>query len=550
MVEICSTYFTAATTKIISRRTSTDLIFTGKMKRTKNQKPTQQVRDQSILVYLADQLGLDVYNESGRIFCSTLYSLQNANPGNGVSKWSWKIDRKKETMQKLMAKEEDGHKRWFILTNMVSDALNVLGHSDEIVDWYLCRTRNHATGMTEMKRQSLPAVSGESSQQVTPQQVTHEAAFNVDIESIDSLATLIASKLHVSLEKQITNRAMVPSRIVAVNFELVIPPSSTFYDEPNDIEIAMAPLEEVSNLSLVSLEGNTYSTECVKLICDRISKFRNIETVNFSDIFTSRSADSIFASVECIAQVLSQQNLRDFDISENALGSNGILFLVPIIAQSTGIRYLNLDNTGIGRKGAVLLAAAIHGLATNLKCRSLNSSLEKLVCGRSRLEDIGMQELGVALARHSSLKSLDLRQNGIKPDGLSKVLAGITLCPIRNLDISDNLLKTESSKVDISVLEGCLRAWKSLVYLNLAACFIDTELAFDIVNALVESNSPIEILDLSNNNIDDTHGLNLVAKTGIKSLILYGNDIDFVAIKQVLRDVDIVFQDPDDENEL
>lgn len=144
----------------------------------------------------------------------------------------------------------------------------------------------------------------------------------------------------------------------------------------------------------------------------------------------------------------------------------------------------------------------IHALAELLK---INSSIKHLVLKNVNLNDKSAKEIGIAIKSNTSIITLDLSHNAITFEGAKEIFKGLKVNQsIERFSLSNNQLNSkEISQKEVTIF---LQFNKTLKELYLSKCNITDETFDSIFQGL--SSSPLEKLDLHENNISGNDGMN------------------------------------------
>lgn len=283
------------------------------------------------------------------------------------------------------------------------------------------------------------------------------------------------------------------------------------------------------------------------------------QIADFADIFTGRLIDEIPAALSAICDALKDKtSLVEINLSDNAFGGRSVDPIVPFLTTNRSFEIFRLNNNGLGPAGGAVIANALLESARLSKKEGKPSNLRTVVCGRNRLEDGSASAWADAFAAHGGLKEIRMPQNGIRMDGISSLLRGISECKdLEYLDLQDNTFGELGSET----MAGVLDKWPSLHTLNLSDCHLAEEGAVsEVVTALNTGTSPkLHTLLLQNNNFDmETYSIfaqNIdSALKALKLLEVQWNEIEeddegLVLLSRVLksRGGKLVTEDEDEE---
>lgn len=219
-------------------------------------------------------------------------------------------------------------------------------------------------------------------------------------------------------------------------------------------------------------------------------------------MFTGRLRSEIPHSVTALTEaILDQPLLASIDFSDNAFGPDGIKPLVPLLQKRTTLAEVRLNNTGLGPQGGQILAEALLESHQLSSAQGHESSLRILVAGRSRLENGSMPFMAKALQAHGQLREIHFPQNGIRPEGIVILMAGLSACPeLEILDLQDNTFSVKGSRA----LAKALPHWPKLKRLNIGDCMLKSQGCLAIIEAFKNSRHPdLEYLNLQYNEINE-----------------------------------------------
>lgn len=223
---------------------------------------------------------------------------------------------------------------------------------------------------------------------------------------------------------------------------------------------------------------------------------------NAADIFTGRLISEIpDALTALLTALLTLSKLHTVDLSDNAFGGRLAEPLKDFYSAAGPLRHLLLNNNGLGPTGGTIVADSIRALAALKASNPAFPPLETIVCGRNRLENGSMASWAAAYAAHKSLKTVQMVQNGIRPEGIQVLLRdGLAHCPgLQHLDLQDNTFTNSGALALATVLPG----WPSLTALCIGDCLLGPRGGVLIGEALLrEKNTLLTTLRLQYNEIN------------------------------------------------
>lgn len=234
------------------------------------------------------------------------------------------------------------------------------------------------------------------------------------------------------------------------------------YNTVEDLQDLMKHIDEnKEDLFGIDLSENSFSPECIKHIMPAICACSNIEILTFKGIFTTRGKAEVEESLECIVNCIGKlEKVTYFDISDNALSMHGMKILAPLIEGMSDLKYLVLNNNGIGIDGGECLAEALTVLAGK------GSALERIELGRNRLET-SAKPICNALRNFMNIDTIKLYQNSINAVTMADILLLLQDLDIRVFDVADNFLLERGA----FALAKCLNRW-NIESINVSDCLL------------------------------------------------------------------------------
>jgi Ran GTPase-activating protein 1 len=287
--------------------------------------------------------------------------------------------------------------------------------------------------------------------------------------------------------------------------------------------------DPTNTLQEITLSANSFGVEACNALATYLATHKpHLRICNFGDIFTGRLRSEIPLALEAFTRAFLEAGvkLESLDLSDNAFGPDGLRPILPLIGQMTSLKVLRLNNTGLGPQGGQLLAQGLMDLHNNINSKSKGdttneeeagslSNLRVFVCGRSRLENGAMERLAEAFKAHGKLTEVIMPQDGIRPEGIVRLLDGLAGCgDLEHLDLQDNTFTEFGARG----LAKNIHKWPKLRHLNVGDCMLSAvgSLAlFETINALhsAEGSVPffkdLEVLNLQYNEIDQKAALYL-----------------------------------------
>ncbi|KAI8915759.1 hypothetical protein EDD86DRAFT_221556 [Gorgonomyces haynaldii] len=250
----------------------------------------------------------------------------------------------------------------------------------------------------------------------------------------------------------------------------------------------------------ISLGGNTWGVDAAKRLSQALKNQQELTTLYFSDMFTGRLKDEIPLCLEAMIDALvDKQHLVHVDLSDNAFGPHGAKPLMRLIIENRNIRYLRLNNNGLGIEGMRLISQALIEAHEKQAKLGLKDNLQVIIAGRNRMESPGVGHLANALKHYKdSLLHVQIPQNSIRPDGVQVLMEALKEVPLlQHLDLQDNTFTEPGSLA----LAQALPSWPDLKVLHVGDCLLGQKGAIHVIKALTGAQDKLEQLYLAFNEI-------------------------------------------------
>ncbi|KAJ2810950.1 Ran GAP Rna1, partial [Coemansia sp. 'formosensis'] len=231
-----------------------------------------------------------------------------------------------------------------------------------------------------------------------------------------------------------------------------------------DFEPYLEELRNVENLEELRLNGNTIGAEAAEALASVLKTKPTLKIATLHDIFTSRLKDEVKKAVVAICGVLVDfPNLIELNLSDNAFGPLGAEAMSEFLSKHTGLQVLRLNNNGLGIQGGTTIASALVKCQAECERLGKEPALHTIVCGRNRLENGAAPAFATAFAALKSLREVRMPQNGIRPEGIVKLVTGLAgNSKLAVLDLQDNTFTLSGSEA----LASALPKWDALEHLN------------------------------------------------------------------------------------
>ncbi|KAJ1948247.1 Ran GAP Rna1 [Linderina macrospora] len=291
-----------------------------------------------------------------------------------------------------------------------------------------------------------------------------------------------------------------------------------------DIAPYLEELRSVESLEEVRLNGNTIGPEAAQALASALKTKPTLKVATLHDIFTGRLKDDVKASLEALAPALLElPDLMELNLSDNAFGPLGATAMAPFLSKHTGLQILKLNNNGLGIQGGQTIAQALVDCQKECELQGKSATLHTLICGRNRLENGSAPAFANAFKTLKSMREVRMPQNGIRPEGIAQLVAGLAANEgLVTLDLQDNTFTEPGAKA----LAGALAGWEVLEVLNVGDCLLGAVGGKQVAEALKVRES-LKNINLQYNEIEMDGALALAesvrALKALENLELNGN---------------------------
>jgi hypothetical protein len=192
---------------------------------------------------------------------------------------------------------------------------------------------------------------------------------------------------------------------------------------------------ENSHLTWLALGGNNITDRGIKHLAFLLKGSINQQD---SDELETQLNTHTLTGTNC--------RLESIGLGGNDISDTGAGQLAEALQHNTVLKSLGLADNQIGDEGAVKLASAVHD----------SESLETLVVSGNDIGDDGASQLAAALAKNRSLKSLFLAENDFSDDSGKRFVEVLSKhnSTLKTLDIHDTAISPDGMKEVVDALQG------------------------------------------------------------------------------------------------
>lgn len=272
-------------------------------------------------------------------------------------------------------------------------------------------------------------------------------------------------------------------------------------------------------VKVVKLSSKSFGEDASKVASERLSKLSNLEVADFSDIISGRPTDEALDVIARLCGALHLDKLKELNVSANALGERGMRVLTPTLQGcAQNIETLVFRTNGFSAESLGLFNDAI-GTPPRLQALHFESNMSG---------SKGAIALQPFFERISSFSTLAFRFSmvscRVQPDGCQALAKSLRVMGDRVvfLDLSDCTMKDLGGQE----LAKTLAHTPNLEELILKDVDFGKQAKKEVASSL-DNLKKLQVLDLSENELNDTVGEILVSKlaklSDLKRVELNGN---------------------------
>ena len=245
--------------------------------------------------------------------------------------------------------------------------------------------------------------------------------------------------------------------------------------------------EESIDLHLYSI-GDSYASA----FSYGLKHCRDLKSINLkSNRLTERGSKTILQNLE-------GQSIKSIILAENKIGTKSTEYVISMLENpKSSLKYLNLENTGIGDNSVIKLIDVL----------SENTTLKKLNLARNNLSDKCSRSLKELLKFNSTLRKLDLHWNTIRGWGAINFFEGLYENDnLQELDISWNAIGKNNDLEVAQTISKALKSHKNLQHLDMSFNYLVKSECLAVAEGLKENKTLLGIHMLGNECTVDSKG--------------------------------------------
>ena len=234
------------------------------------------------------------------------------------------------------------------------------------------------------------------------------------------------------------------------------------------------------NKTLLKLDASFTKIHDEDCISDCLQNNKSLKELNMSEnIITSNGAKKIATAIRV------NTTLEKLDLSCNSISNDGVSFISDGLKNNNSLQELNISRNEITGEGAQYIAEAIL----------VNTTLEKINLSCNAISDDGTAAISYSLQFNNSLQELNMSKNEITSEGVKKITEVIQVnTTLKHLDLSINKIVDDGA----DFISDGLQFNTSLQELNISHIYITNKGIKEITEA-IEINSTLQNINISKN---------------------------------------------------
>lgn len=259
-----------------------------------------------------------------------------------------------------------------------------------------------------------------------------------------------------NFSSRITNDHLIPFISVLEEHSMLIQYIDLSYNHISDAgAITLSRLlKPALELKTLNLQSNSISSDGTEALCNALKEHQNLQYINLNgNSIKTRGAISL------VELLFSSLNILELDLGNNYIDHDGIIALTTALNKARlNLEVLNLENPALN---SIMQETAVHFG----KMLSINTNLKKLSLRKMRLRCDGVFTLTNHLVENNRLRVLDLSCNEISSDGalyISRFLSNEE-CKLESLIMAVNKIVNLGGKY----MAQALAINRSLIHIDL-----------------------------------------------------------------------------------
>ncbi|KAF8096538.1 hypothetical protein N665_0307s0064 [Sinapis alba] len=301
--------------------------------------------------------------------------------------------------------------------------------------------------------------------------------------------------------------------------------------EAEEAEELLKPLKEPGNgYTKICFSNRSFGLGAARVAEPILASLRDqLKVVDLSDFVAGRPEVEALEVMNIFSNALEGSVLSSLNLSDNALGEKGVRAFGTLLKSLSSLKELCLMNDGISKEAAQAVSELIPS----------TEKLRVLHFHNNMTGDEGAVAIAEVVKRSPLLENFRCSSTRVGSEGGVALSEALEQCThMEKLDLRDNMFGTEAG---VS-LSKTLARFEHLTEVYLSYLNLEDEGAIAIANALKESASPIEVLEMAGNDITveaaSAIAACVAAKQELNKLILSENELKDDGCVQIAKSLE------------
>lgn len=262
-----------------------------------------------------------------------------------------------------------------------------------------------------------------------------------------------------------------------------------FLDAKKTEEI-LKPLQEPGNkFTKICFSNTSFGLDAARVAVPILSSVKHqLTEVNLSDFIAGRPEEEALEVMSMFSSALQGSDLKYLCLSNNALGEKGVRAFSELLSSQNNLEELYLMNNGISEEAAKAVCELIPS----------TKKLKTLHFHNNMTGDEGAISISQLVEKSLLLEDFRCSSTRVGSEGGVALSDAISKCTLlKSLDLRDNMFGVEAGLA----LSKAISVFSHLTEIYLSYLNLEDEGAVALVNALKNSDSALEVLEMAGNDI-------------------------------------------------
>lgn len=252
----------------------------------------------------------------------------------------------------------------------------------------------------------------------------------------------------------------------------------------------LKPLQDSGNkYTKICFSNTSFGVDAARVAVPILSLVKDqLKEVNLSDFIAGRPEEEALEVMSMFSLALDGSDLRYLCLSNNALGEKGVRAFSELLSSQNNLEELYLMNNGISEEAAKAVCELIPS----------TKKLKTLHFHNNMTGDEGAISISELLKKSPILEDFRCSSTRVGSEGGVALSDAISKCTLlKKLDLRDNMFGVEAGLA----LSKAISVFSNLTEIHLSYLNLEDEGASVLVNALNNSGSPLEVVEMAGNDI-------------------------------------------------